>query len=431
VVDVFQPFKVGNSDTASVDVHVWDDQFSVFDQDIVSVWGDWTVGAFGDDLSSDLVGVVFVDDLFASARQENIDVSVKSFVFADSFGAWESDDGVVVKPVVVQVFWDDTFVVPQGTVVLDDSDDFSAGSVEVPSSVETNVSVTLNNNRLTLQTGGEANQVHEVFVLAENISSVVDTSTSGGSSAVDTSLRDWFTGDASRSVHVTVANGLGVLIGHPSHFSFAGRHIWGWDVDGWSEKAFFSEFSGKSSGDSFELGFRVFSSINLDTSFSSSEWNVDDSAFPGHQSGQSFNFVLADIHAVPHTTFGWHSVLGMLGSETLNDFVAAVVSSEWEVDLKDMVAWFHGLKDTSDLVLDFFESLSSSLFLFSRVHQGVLFAGVLYEFVLDHGGGLVEVDGNHLVEGWFAGWHVSQSSNALSGDFREHGLSLRFYVWYF
>ena len=51
VVEILQPLKVRDGDTACVDVHVGDDQHFLVPEDGVGSWGDGAVGSFGNDLS--------------------------------------------------------------------------------------------------------------------------------------------------------------------------------------------------------------------------------------------------------------------------------------------------------------------------------------------------------------------------------------------
>merc|ERR550517_944997 len=68
MVQVFQPLEVGDGDTASVDVHVRDDQGTVLLQDLVGSRGDWSVGGLADDLGLHLVCIAFVDHLLHGSR---------------------------------------------------------------------------------------------------------------------------------------------------------------------------------------------------------------------------------------------------------------------------------------------------------------------------------------------------------------------------
>ena len=63
VVQVLQPFEIGNSDTTSIQIQIWNDQAFVGNQDLVTSWSNWTISTFGDDLGFDIAGVIGSDDL--------------------------------------------------------------------------------------------------------------------------------------------------------------------------------------------------------------------------------------------------------------------------------------------------------------------------------------------------------------------------------
>ena len=52
MVQVLQPFKVGNGDTTGVDVQVGDDQNVAFDEDFIGGRSGGAVCSFGDDLGT-------------------------------------------------------------------------------------------------------------------------------------------------------------------------------------------------------------------------------------------------------------------------------------------------------------------------------------------------------------------------------------------
>ena len=52
MVQVLQPFKVGNSYTTGVNVKVGNNQNVAFDKDFVRSWGSWSVGSFSNDLKN-------------------------------------------------------------------------------------------------------------------------------------------------------------------------------------------------------------------------------------------------------------------------------------------------------------------------------------------------------------------------------------------
>jgi hypothetical protein len=118
VVEVLEPFEVGDGDTASVEVEIGNDELLVGDEDFVAAGSDGTVGAFGQDLGFDFVRVVAGNDLknmfskrksnklnlFFGANAENIAFSFDKRTF--SFGipnssAIKTDDGTAVLQFVV------------------------------------------------------------------------------------------------------------------------------------------------------------------------------------------------------------------------------------------------------------------------------------------------------------------------------------------
>jgi hypothetical protein len=50
------------------------------------------------------------------------------------------------------------------------------------------------------------------------------------------------------------------------------------------------------------------------------------------------------------TSFGWCSMGRVLSAVSVDDFVDTVVTSEWEVDLEDVVAGLHQRQDSLDFL---------------------------------------------------------------------------------
>ena len=50
MVQVLEPFEVGDGDTASIDVQIRNNEDVALLQDLIGLWGSWTVGTLGDDL---------------------------------------------------------------------------------------------------------------------------------------------------------------------------------------------------------------------------------------------------------------------------------------------------------------------------------------------------------------------------------------------
>lgn len=125
VVQVLEPFEVGDSHTASVNVKVGDDEDVSVEEDLVGGWGSRAVGSFGNDLckqfpdnvisslrkllkrkqtnlSLDPVSVSFVDDLLDGSRNKDVAWLVQQVLACVRLRSGESDDGSVLDFVVLQ-----------------------------------------------------------------------------------------------------------------------------------------------------------------------------------------------------------------------------------------------------------------------------------------------------------------------------------------
>ena len=107
--------------------------------------------------------------------------------------------------------------------------------------METDVSETLHNKGFSLHSRGKADHVHVFLRVAEDVRSVINTSSCGGNSTVNTSLRDGLSSDAARRVEISWVES-GVLVRHPGHFALAGVHVWRGNVDRGTEEAVLQDF---------------------------------------------------------------------------------------------------------------------------------------------------------------------------------------------
>ena len=64
MVQVLEPFEVGDGDTTSVQIQVRNDQNFLVEEDLLGLGCHWAVRAFADDFRLDSVGVVGGDDLW-------------------------------------------------------------------------------------------------------------------------------------------------------------------------------------------------------------------------------------------------------------------------------------------------------------------------------------------------------------------------------
>ena len=141
VIQVLQPFEVGNGNATSIQIQIWNDQAFVSNQDLVTSWSNWTIGTFGDDLGLDLVCVIGSDDLgkywypvsneivylFLSTGSKNI-----AFNFNESsillgipcFSTWETNNCSVSNFVVFQCLDVNTICVVNVSIPFGDTNTF-------------------------------------------------------------------------------------------------------------------------------------------------------------------------------------------------------------------------------------------------------------------------------------------------------------------
>jgi len=127
VVQVLEPFKVGNGDTASVEVKIGDDKALVLDEYFMSKGSHWTVSTFSDDLGFDATSIVSGDDLLFSASSKNIAFDFDEaafFGFVPSSGTRKAGDASGLHLVLVQSVDVDAVLVEKTSVPLDDTDAF-------------------------------------------------------------------------------------------------------------------------------------------------------------------------------------------------------------------------------------------------------------------------------------------------------------------
>lgn len=72
MLEVFQPLKVRHSDTTSVAEHVWKETDSFFEEYFFSFSCGGSIGSLDDEFALEAVGVVEVDGLLKSGRDEDI-----------------------------------------------------------------------------------------------------------------------------------------------------------------------------------------------------------------------------------------------------------------------------------------------------------------------------------------------------------------------
>lgn len=127
VVQVLEPFKVGNGDTASIEVKIGNDKALVLDEYVMSEGSHRTVSTFSDNLGFDAASVVGGDDLLFGAGSENIALDFDKaafFGFVPSSGTGEAGDASGFHLMFIQSVDVDAVLVEKTSIPLDDTDAF-------------------------------------------------------------------------------------------------------------------------------------------------------------------------------------------------------------------------------------------------------------------------------------------------------------------
>ena len=107
---------------------------------------------------------------------------------------------------------------------------------------------------------------------------------------------------AAFSVNVLLALDVHVGILDPGHNLFVGAHIGTEAINSSSNKALLDELHGVLTGDSLNLGKRVLSGVNLDSTLGTTEGDIGDSKLEGHEGGEGLDFLKIDVIGVASTT---------------------------------------------------------------------------------------------------------------------------------
>lgn len=128
--------------------------------------------------SLDSVRVVFSDLFLTSSGHKNIALLAQELANVGlrvGLGAWETLDRAVLDLVILELFRVNAVRVDDGAVVLEYTDATSAVAVQVAHRVQTNVTETLQDECLVLESWQETYLAHECGLVHEVVQAVVDT----------------------------------------------------------------------------------------------------------------------------------------------------------------------------------------------------------------------------------------------------------------
>lgn len=242
--------------------------------------------------------VLAVDDLLHGGRHKDVTLLVHQVLALVRLRAREPVDRALLVAPVLQRLGVDSVLVVDGAIVLDDADAGGSRAGQVAARVQADVTKALHDVRLAAPAGRRADHAHVVGLVDKVLQAVEDTASGGGHAAVDTALVDWLAGDAGVGVDVGMADGLGVGVGDPGHFTLAGAHVGGGHIDAGPHEALLGQLEGEAARDLLQLVLRVLLGVDLDAGLGAAEWDIDAGALEGHEGGQGLDLVTAHVQGV-------------------------------------------------------------------------------------------------------------------------------------
>merc|ERR1719205_578377 len=345
MVQVFQPLKVRDGDTACVDVHVGDDEGAILLQYLVSSWGDWSVGRLADDPRLHLVCIALVDHFLHGSRQQDVRLVQHDILASIGLSTRESYNGAMLNFPVLQGLGVDAIGVPDGAIPLSNANAGGASPSEIPAGVKAHVAKALHNVGLAGPARSLPNHRHEMSLIDEVLKAMEDTTACGAGPAVDATLVDGLASDTCAGVHICVPNGVGVSVSNPGHLPLACSHVRGGHIDAGSQEALLGELNSKPPGDLLKFILAIQLGVNLDACLATTEGDINTGALVGHQSRQGLNLVSTHIHGVTDTTLAGTPVVRMLRPVGVDHLKGAVITLQGKVHLQDVRTRLNDLQD--------------------------------------------------------------------------------------
>ena len=318
VIEVLKPLEVRAGDTTTVDEHVRGANNATTLEDLLSSVCGGAISTFENCLNLNLVSVAFVKRLLSSSGNHAISSLEKVLlrVFANALSStWEGGESSVLSHVIFDSLNIEAVRVMASGVVLNDSSDFTTVLFDELRSPVADSTETLDVEGLSSDAEIKATAVDKGLGVEHFTDGVVDTKTSGLSTASDTTLRDELASAAALSVDVSLTLHIDVGVLDPGHGLLVGSHIRTKAINLSADESLLNELHGVFSGDSLDLSLRVLPWVNFDTTFSTTERNISDGELEGHEGSKRLDLLQINVGSVAGTTLDGKLVSGVLGSE--------------------------------------------------------------------------------------------------------------------
>ena len=316
---VLDPLEVAGGDAARVSEDVGDDEDVLAGENVVGDGGGGAVGALAKNAALEFGGVEAGDDVFSRGGDEDVAFLDEDVVLIEGLGSGEVVDGAGAG-LVLEEFGDvDAIGVVESAIELADADDFVAPVPEDFCSVGADVAEALDDDR---GFGGD-----HVEVLDGLTGDDGDAAASGFATTARAAERDGLAGDDG-------GNGLadvhGVGVHDPGHGLLVGVDVGSGDVFFGADEL--DESCGVATGHAFEFTLGHGLGVTDDAAFGSAEGDIDDGAFPGHPGCEGADFVERDVGAVADAALAGAAGDGVLDAVAGEDFDAAVIHGDGDVD---------------------------------------------------------------------------------------------------
>lgn len=169
MIQILEPLHVGNGQATDVGEHVWDNCDPFLFQKLISAKGGWSSGQLYNDLAFEVFNVVKVKSAELGARSKDM-----ALLFHDLLGVGKLNFFNIIKVLdrtrlqllKLEIVWINTVRIEDGTVLLDNANDFGSLFVHELGKHVPNIAKSLNDDLLTLETSAGVDGVTE-FVIVE------------------------------------------------------------------------------------------------------------------------------------------------------------------------------------------------------------------------------------------------------------------------
>jgi len=171
----------------------------------------------------------------------------------------------------------------------------------------------------------------------ELLDAVVDSESSTFSTSSDTTLVNEFTSAAAFSVDVLLSLHLNVGVLDPSHDLLVSSHVGTEAVNTRSNKTFLGEFHGVPTSDFLNFSQGIKFRVNANSSLCSTERNISDTKFVGHEGSKSHCLLEVDSGSITSSTLDRQEVMLVLGTVGSDSLDLSIVSTDRESESDDRV----------------------------------------------------------------------------------------------